>query len=176
MMPMVPAFATDSTAHCRTCEGDIARVPAGALFFKLRTGDDFLDFLVEFPLLVFRDLHGRRAVRVYGVDSDGVDRAVGADAAGQVHDRVDGVVLLEIDDLGPVVTRLVQPRPDAVHRQHAPGALELRLMMANWPTGPQPKTVTVWPGWMLASRRRNNRWGRCRTASGPGRPSRRPGS
>ena len=100
MMPRVPALATASTAHCSTCDGASPGCQR-ALLFGCVLRDQLLDFLARTPLLLLR-LCTAAGCAGDGVDADGVDRAVDADAAGQVQDRLDGVLLLEVDHLGPL--------------------------------------------------------------------------
>ena len=61
-----------------------------------------------------------------GVDADGVDRAVGPDAARQLADRVDRVVGREVDRLRAGATGHVEPVAMLVDAQDPPGAHQSR--------------------------------------------------
>ena len=105
-----------------------------------------------------------------GVHADGVDGAIDPDASGQLADRVDRVLGVEVDDLGAL-----RGAPSRAGRSMLstpitrPAPMSCALTIANRPTGPQPKTATVSPGRPRRARRRTSRSGRCRRAGSPAR-------
>ncbi len=94
---------------------------------------------------------GPRRVRVLGVDADGVDRAVGPDAAGQLADRVDRVVGREVDRLRAGARAMSsRSRCWSTHKIR-PAPINRALMTLKMPTGPAPNTATVSPSPTSAS-------------------------
>src|SRR5205085_6000587 len=63
----------------------------------------------------------RPGLRLVGVNADRVDGPVHADAAGQLGDGGDRVLLVEVDDLGPLGAGHVQPVGQRVDGQHPAG-------------------------------------------------------
>ena len=83
------------------------------------------------------------------LQADGVDAGVGAAAAGHLHQRVVDVGLFVVDRLGAARSRAMRSRSgkrSMAMTRSAPS--RNALLMANWPTGPQPQTATVSPGLM----------------------------
>ncbi len=96
------------------------------------------------------DIIARPALRAGGIDADRVDHPVGTDPAGEPLQRLDRVLGLEVDHLSPGAPRHLQTILKPVHGQHPAGPQQLRAEDREQPTGPQPSTATVSPGWISA--------------------------
>jgi hypothetical protein len=69
---------------------------------------------------------------------------------GQLFERLDRIVDVEVDDLGALRTGHLQACRDRVDRENPSDTHEFQTGNDNWPTGPQPNTATVFPGRVLA--------------------------
>ena len=80
---------------------------------------------------------------VLGIDADRVDRPVRADAAGQVENRLDGILALEVDRFRSLARAIASRSSSRSTAMTRPAPITRAEAMANWPTGPQPNTATV---------------------------------
>ena len=87
----------------------------------------------------------RRAVRL---EADRVDAGVGALPAGHVAQRVEHVDLLVVQRLGarPATAASASRSGKRSMAMTRSAPSRYALLIANWPTGPQPQTATVSPG------------------------------
>gem|GEM_PF-4894504 len=100
--------------------GGVTRFPAAILLGRFRRvgrllASERLDLLLGI-------LSRRPALGALGIDADGVDHPVDADAAGQPPDRLHRMLAVEVDHLGPLAAGGGQPVLDAVDGEHAAGA------------------------------------------------------
>ena len=82
--------------------------------------------------------------------ADRVDAVIRTAASGHLAQRVVHVHLLVVEGLrAGAVAGDAHPVLEPVDGDHALGAEQYALLIANCPTGPQPQTAIVSPGWML---------------------------
>lgn len=134
MIETVPAFATARTAHCSTCDG---ASPGAVAAVRARARREFAHLVVERAPALRVVRRGRPARGPHRVDADRIDHPIHTDAARQLQDRVDRIVVVEIDDLRALRARHLEPRYDAIDRDHAPRAHQLRARDRELADGPR---------------------------------------
>src|SRR5215470_9077687 len=87
---------------------------------------NLIQFLLELLAVFLGLFRGGAVMGGYGVNSDRVNRAINADAAGQTINRFDRVFLVEINHLGAESASHPQPRFFGVNGEDPPRAHELR--------------------------------------------------